>query len=229
MRPHVPLKAIDRMRLSEEDNAPGADFEAQLLNSRQAARYARRKLEPARPPEVQEGAAGGQDLAGRARGIEERGHPRRRPDPARRQRTGAAGRRTHRHQRLARRLHAHLARIPRLLRKPARLCRADRRAKAHLPDAGRSHPSVPVRGRRSGRSRPGSCGRAATRSRARRAIFSKASAARPGVSSVAPGSSSTPQIRTSSSPATSWSRRSPTLPGRRFSWPRRAWWSMSAP
>jgi rifampicin phosphotransferase len=46
MRPHVPLKAIERMRLSEEDNAPGADFEAQLLNSRQAARYARRKLGP---------------------------------------------------------------------------------------------------------------------------------------------------------------------------------------
>jgi pyruvate,water dikinase len=46
MRPHVPLKAIDRMRLSEDDRAPGADFEAQLLNSRQAARYARRKLNP---------------------------------------------------------------------------------------------------------------------------------------------------------------------------------------
>ena len=46
MRPHVPLKAIDRMRLSEDDKAPGADFEAQLLNSRQAARYARRKLGP---------------------------------------------------------------------------------------------------------------------------------------------------------------------------------------
>jgi phosphohistidine swiveling domain-containing protein len=46
MRPHVPLKAIDRMRLSEEDRAPGADFAAQLLNSRQAARYARRKLGP---------------------------------------------------------------------------------------------------------------------------------------------------------------------------------------
>jgi pyruvate,water dikinase len=46
MRPHVPLKAIDRMRLSEDDKAPGADFEAQLLNSRQAARYARRKLNP---------------------------------------------------------------------------------------------------------------------------------------------------------------------------------------
>jgi phosphohistidine swiveling domain-containing protein len=46
MRPHVPLKAIDRMRLSEDDKAPGADLEAQLLNSRQAARYARRKLNP---------------------------------------------------------------------------------------------------------------------------------------------------------------------------------------
>ena len=46
MRPHVPLKAIDRMRLSEDDKAPGADFEAQLLNSRQAARHARRKLNP---------------------------------------------------------------------------------------------------------------------------------------------------------------------------------------
>jgi rifampicin phosphotransferase len=44
MRPHAPLKAIDRMRLSEDDRAPGADFEAQSLNSRQAARYARRKL-----------------------------------------------------------------------------------------------------------------------------------------------------------------------------------------
>lgn len=44
MRPHVPLRAIDRMRLSDEDQAPGADYEAQLLNARQAARYARRKL-----------------------------------------------------------------------------------------------------------------------------------------------------------------------------------------
>lgn len=44
MRPHVPLKAIDRMRQSSDEAAPGADFEAQLLNSRQAARYARRKL-----------------------------------------------------------------------------------------------------------------------------------------------------------------------------------------
>jgi pyruvate,water dikinase len=44
MRPHVPLRAIDRMRLSTDDAAPGADYAAQLLNSRQAARYARRKL-----------------------------------------------------------------------------------------------------------------------------------------------------------------------------------------
>lgn len=44
MRPHVPLKAIDRMRLAEDNDAPGADYEAQLLNARQAARYARRKL-----------------------------------------------------------------------------------------------------------------------------------------------------------------------------------------
>lgn len=44
MRPHVPLKAIDRMRQSSDDAAPGADFSAQSLNSRQAARCARRKL-----------------------------------------------------------------------------------------------------------------------------------------------------------------------------------------
>jgi rifampicin phosphotransferase len=44
MRPHVPLKAIDRMRLSDEEDAPGVGHEAQLLNGRQAARYARRKL-----------------------------------------------------------------------------------------------------------------------------------------------------------------------------------------
>jgi rifampicin phosphotransferase len=44
MRPHVPLKAIDRMRLSDEDEAPGVDYEARRLNARQAARYARRKL-----------------------------------------------------------------------------------------------------------------------------------------------------------------------------------------
>jgi pyruvate,water dikinase len=44
MRPHVPLRAIDRMRQSSEDAAPGADFQAQSLNSRRAARYACRKL-----------------------------------------------------------------------------------------------------------------------------------------------------------------------------------------
>jgi pyruvate,water dikinase len=44
MRPHIPLKAIDRMRQSTDDAAPGADFSEQLVNSRQAARYARRKL-----------------------------------------------------------------------------------------------------------------------------------------------------------------------------------------
>jgi pyruvate,water dikinase len=46
MRPRVPLKAIDRMRLSEEDEAPGADYKARLLNAKQSARYARRKLGP---------------------------------------------------------------------------------------------------------------------------------------------------------------------------------------
>ena len=46
MRPHVPLKAIDRMRLSEEDEAPGVDHGDQVRNARQSARYARRKLGP---------------------------------------------------------------------------------------------------------------------------------------------------------------------------------------
>ncbi len=44
MKPHVPLRAIDRMRLSHEEEAPGADFQAQLVNAGQATRYARRKL-----------------------------------------------------------------------------------------------------------------------------------------------------------------------------------------
>ena len=44
MRPEVPLRAIDRLRQSDEQDAPGADYEAQLVNHQQAARYARRKL-----------------------------------------------------------------------------------------------------------------------------------------------------------------------------------------
>ena len=44
MKPHVPLRAIDRMRLSPDDEAPGADYPSQLLNAQQATRYARRKL-----------------------------------------------------------------------------------------------------------------------------------------------------------------------------------------
>jgi rifampicin phosphotransferase len=43
-RPEVPLRAIDRLRQSDEQDAPGADYDAQLVNNRQAARYARRKL-----------------------------------------------------------------------------------------------------------------------------------------------------------------------------------------
>jgi pyruvate,water dikinase len=44
MKPHVPLRAVDRMRLSRDDEAPGSDFQAQLRNAEQATRYARRKL-----------------------------------------------------------------------------------------------------------------------------------------------------------------------------------------
>jgi rifampicin phosphotransferase len=44
MRPEVPLRAIDRLRQSDEQGAPGADYHAQLVNNRQAARHARRKL-----------------------------------------------------------------------------------------------------------------------------------------------------------------------------------------
>jgi rifampicin phosphotransferase len=44
MRPNMPLRVIDRLRRAENNKAPGADYEAQLLNSRWAARYARRKL-----------------------------------------------------------------------------------------------------------------------------------------------------------------------------------------
>jgi pyruvate,water dikinase len=44
MKPHVPLRAIDRMRLSLDDEAPGANFHAQSMNAEQATRYARRKL-----------------------------------------------------------------------------------------------------------------------------------------------------------------------------------------
>jgi phosphohistidine swiveling domain-containing protein len=44
MGPEVPLRTIDRLRRSEEANAPGADQEAQSLNSAQATRHARRKL-----------------------------------------------------------------------------------------------------------------------------------------------------------------------------------------
>ena len=44
MQPESPLRTIDRLRRSGEDSAPGADADAQRLNRRQAARYARRKL-----------------------------------------------------------------------------------------------------------------------------------------------------------------------------------------
>jgi pyruvate,water dikinase len=44
MRPDIPLRVIDRLRLAGSDKAPGADHEAQLLNGEQAVRYARRKL-----------------------------------------------------------------------------------------------------------------------------------------------------------------------------------------
>jgi pyruvate,water dikinase len=44
MGPEVPLRTIDRLRRSEEANAPGADREAQSLNCAQAMRHARRKL-----------------------------------------------------------------------------------------------------------------------------------------------------------------------------------------
>lgn len=44
IRPDGPLKIIDRLRRAEDDKAPGADYEAQARNNRQAARYARRKL-----------------------------------------------------------------------------------------------------------------------------------------------------------------------------------------
>jgi len=44
MNPEIPLRTIDRLRRSEEANAPGADQDAQKLNRRQAMRHARRKL-----------------------------------------------------------------------------------------------------------------------------------------------------------------------------------------
>ena len=44
MGPEGPLRTIDRLRRSEEANAPGADQEAQSLNRRQATRHIRRKL-----------------------------------------------------------------------------------------------------------------------------------------------------------------------------------------
>jgi pyruvate,water dikinase len=44
MRPEVPLRAIDRLRQPDENDAPGANYEAQVFNNRQAARFARRKL-----------------------------------------------------------------------------------------------------------------------------------------------------------------------------------------
>jgi rifampicin phosphotransferase len=44
MGPEGPLRTIDRLRRSEEANAPGADREAQSLNCAQATRHARRKL-----------------------------------------------------------------------------------------------------------------------------------------------------------------------------------------
>ncbi|MGH1369510.1 MAG: PEP-utilizing enzyme [Maritimibacter sp.] len=46
MRPHVPLRAVDRMRLSSEENAPGADYAEQAKNAAIAKRYAKRKLWP---------------------------------------------------------------------------------------------------------------------------------------------------------------------------------------
>jgi rifampicin phosphotransferase len=44
MGPEGPLRTIDRLRRSEEANAPGADQEAQSLNRWQATRHVRRKL-----------------------------------------------------------------------------------------------------------------------------------------------------------------------------------------
>jgi rifampicin phosphotransferase len=44
MSPEVPLRIIDRLRRSEETNAPGADQDAQSLKRWQATRHARRKL-----------------------------------------------------------------------------------------------------------------------------------------------------------------------------------------
>jgi len=44
MGPEVPLRTIDRLRRSEEANAPGADHEAQSINRQQATRHVRRKL-----------------------------------------------------------------------------------------------------------------------------------------------------------------------------------------
>jgi phosphohistidine swiveling domain-containing protein len=44
MRPDIPLRVIGRLRRAENNKEPGADYEAQLLNSLRAARYARRKL-----------------------------------------------------------------------------------------------------------------------------------------------------------------------------------------
>jgi pyruvate,water dikinase len=44
MNPEIPLRTIDRLRRSEETNAPGTDQDAQGLNRRQAMRHARRKL-----------------------------------------------------------------------------------------------------------------------------------------------------------------------------------------
>jgi rifampicin phosphotransferase len=44
IRPDMPLRVIDRLRQAEAGKPPGANYEAQLRNSRQAARYARRKL-----------------------------------------------------------------------------------------------------------------------------------------------------------------------------------------
>lgn len=46
MKPHLPLLAVDRMRLSSTAEAPGANHAAQVKNALQAKRYARRKLWP---------------------------------------------------------------------------------------------------------------------------------------------------------------------------------------
>ena len=46
VRPEMPLKVIDRLRLAPEGKAPGADHPAQMKNRDQATRYALRKLGP---------------------------------------------------------------------------------------------------------------------------------------------------------------------------------------